>query len=110
MSLLAALALGGGLLGVSLLMDRLLKRDSLGGGDIKLFLVVGLYLGFAGALFSLIAACVLGLLFAFLRKKLGKEGSELIPFGPPVAAAAALMLLFGDGVVRWYLGLISAVG
>ena len=108
--LLAALVFGGGLLLLSLAMDRILRKESLGGGDIKLFLVVGLYLGFAGALFSLIAACVLGLLFAFLRKKLGKEGGELIPFGPPVAAAAALMLLFGDGVVRWYLGLISAVG
>ena len=107
--LLAALVFGVGLLLLSLAIDRILRKESLGGGDIKLFLVVGLYLGFAGTLFTLAAACVLGLLFAFLRKKFGKAEDERIPFGPSIAAAAAVMLLFGDGAVRWYLGLISAV-
>ena len=48
--LIAALVFGGGLLGLSLVMDRILKRDSLGGGDIKLFAVLGLYLGVVGTL------------------------------------------------------------
>ena len=106
--LVAALIFGGGLLLLSLLMDRILKRDSLGGGDIKLYFVVGLYLGLASTLFSLLLACVLGLIFAFLRKRFGKSENEQIPFGPSIAAAAAVMLLFGDPMVRWYLGLISA--
>ena len=106
--LVAAFVFGGGLLLLSLVMDRILKRDSLGGGDIKLYFVVGLFLGFAATLFSLLLACVLGLLFAFLRKRFGKDKNEQIPFGPSIAAAAAVMLLFGDPMVRWYLGLISA--
>ncbi len=106
--LLAAVVFGGGLLLLSLIMDRILKKDSLGGGDIKLFFVVGLYLGFAATLFSLLLACVLGLLFAFLRKRIGNAENEQIPFGPSIAAAAAVMLLFGDPMVRWYLGLFSA--
>ena len=61
-SLLSALIFGGGLLGISLIMDKVLGRDSMGGGDIKLFAVVGLYLGIIGTLFALLAACVLGLL------------------------------------------------
>ena len=105
--LLAAAVFGGGLLLLSLLMDRVLKRDSLGGGDIKLYFVVGLYLGLAATLFSLLLACVFGLLFALLRKCFGKAMNEPIPFGPSIAAAAAVMLLFGDPMVRWYLGLIS---
>ena len=28
-----------------------------------------------------------------------------IPFGPSIAAALVLCLLFGDDVIRWYLGL-----
>ena len=107
-NLLAAVVFGGGLLILSLVMDRILKRDSLGGGDIKLFFVVGLYLGIAATLFSLLLACVLGLLFAFLRKRFSKSADEQIPFGPSIAAAAAVMLLFGDPMVRWYLGLVSA--
>ena len=106
--LAAAVIFGGGLLLLSLLLDRILKRDSLGGGDIKLYFVVGLYLGLASTLFSLLLACVLGLIFAFLRKRFGKTENEQIPFGPSIAAAAAVMLLFGDPMVRWYLGLISA--
>ena len=107
MHLLAAVIFGVGLLLLSLVMDRILKKDSLGGGDIKLYFVVGLYLGFAATLFSLLLACVLGLLFAFLRKRSGKGLREQIPFGPSIAAAAAVMLLFGDPIIRWYMGLIS---
>ena len=47
-AVLAGLAFGGGLLLLSLVMDKLLRRESLGGGDVKLFAVVGLYLGFVG--------------------------------------------------------------
>ena len=104
---MAAVVFGGGPLLLSLLLDSILKKDTLGGGDIKLYFVVGLYLGFAATLFSLLLACVLGLLFAFLRKTFGKAIGEPIPFGPSIAAAAAVMLLYGDPLVRWYLGLIS---
>lgn len=99
----AGLGFGGALLALSLVMDRILKKDTLGGGDIKLFAVTGLYLGAAGTLFTLLFACLLGLLLAAaLRRAPGQP----FPFGPAIAAAAAGMLLFGDGLVRWYLGLI----
>ena len=101
---LAALIFGGGLLAVSLMMDRLLGRDSLGGGDIKLFAVVGLYLGIIGTLFTLLAACVLGLAFNGLLRRRG--GERTFPFGPSIALAAALMLLYGAPLVQWYRGLL----
>ncbi len=104
--LLAGVVYGGGLLLVSLLLDKLLKKDTLGGGDIKLFAVIGLYLGFIGTLFSVIFACVLGLLFALLRRARGKEG-EQIPFGPAIAASAALVLLFGEPLINWYGNLLG---
>ncbi len=104
--LLAAVGFGGGTLLVSLAMDALLGRESLGGGDIKLFAVMGLYLGPAASLFALVLACVLGLLFQGLRKTLGTD-NKLIPFGPAIAAATALMLLWGDGLVHWYLGILG---
>ena len=104
--LLSAVGFGGGTLLVSLAMDALLGRESLGGGDIKLFAVMGLYLGPAASLFALVLACVLGLLFQGLRKTLGAD-NKLIPFGPAIAAATALMLLWGDGLVHWYLGILG---
>lgn len=104
LSLLSALAFGGGLLLLSLLLDRILGRDSLGGGDIKLFAVLGLYLGPVGTLLALILACVLGLVFAFARKG-GR--TQPIPFGPSISLSAAIVLLYGDGVISWYLSLLG---
>jgi leader peptidase (prepilin peptidase)/N-methyltransferase len=103
-SLLSAVIFGGGLLGISLIMDKVLGRDSLGGGDIKLFAVVGLYLGIIGTLFTLLAACVLGLLMNAIIKR--RDEDRAFPFGPAIAASAALMLLYGEPLIRWYQGLL----
>jgi leader peptidase (prepilin peptidase)/N-methyltransferase len=104
--LLAGIVFAAALLLLSLLMDRLLKKDSLGGGDIKLFAVVGLYLGFVGTLFALMIACVAGLLFAAVLFKNNMKG-RAFPFGPAISFAAAFMLLFGSGLTDWYLGLLG---
>ena len=103
---LAGLAFGGGILLVSILMDKLLGKESLGGGDVKLFTVVGLYLGFVSTLFCVMLSCVFGLLFALLRSR-GSGKGRAIPFGPSISAAAAFMLLYGQGLVQWYLGLLG---
>ena len=106
LQLLAGFTFGAALLLLSLLMDRLLKKDSLGGGDIKLFAVVGLYLGFVGTLFALMIACAAGLLFAAVLFKSNMKG-RAFPFGPAISFAAAFMLLFGSGLTDWYLGLLG---
>ena len=92
--------LAGGMLAFSLLFDRLTGKESLGGGDIKLFFMTGLYLGSAWEiLFYLILSCLLGLGFAAMKK------SQRIPFGPAIAAACFLMLLYGQIMTNWYTGL-----
>lgn len=97
---LLGIALGGGMLLLSLLFDKLTGKESLGGGDIKLFFMTGLYLGSAWEiLFYLILSCLLGLGFAVLRK------SQRLPFGPSIAAACFVMVLYGDTITRWYTGL-----
>lgn len=93
-------ALVGGMLLLSLLFDKLTGKESLGGGDIKLFFMTGLYLGSAWEiLFYLILSCLLGLLFAAFFKK------QRIPFGPAIAAACFFMVLYGQIVTQWYTGL-----
>ena len=104
---LAAGVYGGGLLLVSLAADKILGKESLGGGDIKLFAVVGLYLGLTASLFALLLSCVLGLVFAFGRKLLPHGQEEHFPFGPSIAAASWLMLMYGQPLVAWYLGLLG---
>ena len=99
-SVLAGLVFGGGMLGLSLIMDRVMGRDTMGGGDIKLFAVVGLYLGFVGTLFAVIIACFLGLALQGLLKR--RCGDKAFPFGPSIALATAFMLLYGAPLIDWY--------
>ena len=99
-----ALICSGLFLAVSLVLDKVLKKDTLGGGDIKLFALAALYNGTFGTLFMVLIACVTGLIYIFATKK-GK--GEPIPFGPFIAAASCFMLLFGEPILNWYFGLLS---
>ncbi len=112
--LIAVIVYGGGLLVISLIMDRIMGRDTLGGGDIKLFGVIGLYLGMIGTLFTMMIACIAGLIFNAIMKRRSSgdddeagEGGGAFPFGPWIAMAAALMLLFGEPLIGWYTGLLG---
>lgn len=100
----AGMVFGFGLLAVSLVLDRVMGRDTLGGGDIKLIAVTGLYLGFIGNLFTLMIACFAGLLFNIVTKRTGEDGT--FPFGPWIAGAAAVMLLYGEPLINWYQNLL----
>ena len=82
---------------VSLVFDKLTGKESLGGGDIKLFFMTGLYLSSAwDILFYLILSCLFGLGFAFFRKE------KRVPFGPAIAAACFIMILYGEKLTGWY--------
>ena len=104
---LAAVIYGGGMLAFSLLFDRIMGRETMGGGDIKLYAVAGLYLGLLPGLFTLILSCFLGLAFAAVCRSRIKEADGQIPFGPAIALASWLMLLYGDLLAGWYLGLMG---
>lgn len=97
---LFGIALGGGLLVLSLIFDKITGKESLGGGDIKLFFMTGLYMTSAWEiLFYLILSCMFGLFFAAVRKM------DRLPFGPAIAAACMVMLLYGEPLTAWYTGL-----
>lgn len=108
--LAGAVAVGGGILVFSLAFDAVTKRASLGGGDVKLLFVVGLFLGLAGSLLNLLIACVLGLAFAVVRGLSTRSapesvGTKAIPFGPAIAAATVITLMAGSALLTWYTGL-----
>ncbi len=97
--LLGGFAIGGGMLVLSLIFDRIIKKDSLGGGDIKLYFMTGLFLGPASGFFNLILSCLVGIVFVLLLKK------SKIPFGPSISIATAFSVLWGAQIVSWYFGL-----
>ncbi len=104
----ALLIYGAVMLGVSLMMDKILKKDSLGGGDIKLIAVCALYLGPVNMLFALIGACVIGLVFVLIRRIRKKDGEgKAFPFGPSIALSCGIFCLYGGALADWYLGLLK---
>ncbi len=109
LSVVSGVVFGGGLLGISLIMDKIMGRDTLGGGDIKLFAVTGLYLGLVGTLFTVVFACIIGLFVHVLQNKKDNdpEKEKAFPFGPSIAIAAGVMLLYGEPLINWYKGLLS---
>ena len=95
------LVLGGAVLLISLFMDKVLKKESMGGGDIKLLFVLGLFLDLPECLLLLVFSCVLGLVIAFLLRR----SEKAFPFGPALSAGMLLTLMVGAPIVNWYLGL-----
>ena len=104
-SLIGILLGGGGLLSLGLLGDYLFKKESLGGGDVKLAAMLGAFLGWEKVLFVFISSAVLGLIGAVIMMALSKKMREThqIPFGPFLAAAAVIALFFGDKLISLYL-------
>ena len=95
------LTLGGAVLLISLFMDKVLKKESMGGGDIKLLFVLGLFLDLPECLLLLVFSCVLGLVMALLLRR----SEKAFPFGPALSAGMLLTLMVGTPIVNWYLGL-----
>ncbi len=82
--------------GITWIMEKILKKETMGGGDIKLFFMIGLYLDITLSLFNLILSCVIGLLFVIGMKK------NKIPFGPSISLATYITLLYGTQFANWY--------
>ena len=79
--------------------DVLFKRESLGGGDIKLAFLIGLTLGYADGgyllgLIALILASFLALPYAIGVLYLNKKNE--LPFGPFLISAMIIIFVFLD--------------
>lgn len=101
--LVHGLILAAPILLIVLIADRVLGRESMGGGDIKLFFVLGLFLQPLESLLLVLFACAFGLLFAALPALRGPD--RVFPFGPALCLAMWAVLLAGAPIVQWYLHL-----
>jgi leader peptidase (prepilin peptidase)/N-methyltransferase len=81
-------------------------KEGMGYGDFKLFAALGAWLGWRQLpLVILLAAAsgaVLGVLMIVLR---GRDRAAPMPFGPYLAAAGWLAMLYGNDLVDGYLRL-----
>lgn len=76
---------------LKLLGDFLFKKESMGGGDIKLLATFGLMFGFPMSVVSVFLAAIIGLPIALIILK--SNSSHEIPFGPFLAISAIIIVL-----------------
>jgi leader peptidase (prepilin peptidase)/N-methyltransferase len=93
-------AVGFGLLWfISVAGEWAFKKPAMGGGDIKMMLMVGAFLGPWGVLLTLFLGALFGtLIFAPISMRTGK----LVPFGIFLAVGAAITEPFGQALIDWY--------
>lgn len=97
----------GGLIGflfplaVTWFFYKIKGQIGLGGGDIKLFGALGLYLGPIGIIHNIFLSCFVGSLYGvtlILSKRMAK--TESLPFGPFIIIVAIFQIFFSDSYSR----------
>ena len=104
---IANAALGGAIGFALFLLIAIISRGGMGWGDVKLAALIGLATGFPLVFLSIIMGAILGGIMAValvIAKK--RKRRQTIPFGPFLAVAAMITLLWGSNIMSWYLGLM----
>lgn len=103
-SALVRAAIGSAVLFAGYFVLRLISPAGMGGGDVKLAAVIGLFLGWAGwgaLLVGVFAAFLLGGLFGLAMMLARRAGRHTpIPFGPFMLLGAWIGIFAGDGLLR----------
>ncbi|MGE5380621.1 MAG: prepilin peptidase [Methylocystaceae bacterium] len=91
-----------------LILAAVLSRGGMGGGDIKLAAVVGIFAGLPGAVVGLFIASITGGLWASILLLIKRAGRKsVIRFGPFLALGGWLGMVYGTRFINWYFGLLA---
>ena len=107
--LIGAVAGGAALWLVAVVGSAILRKKAMGGGDIKLMVLIGLFLGAWPELamvigFSALSGAIVGSVLIISGVK---SRQSPIPYGPFLAGAAVLVLLWGDRLWHQYLQFVG---
>lgn len=100
------ISFGGFFLLIAIIGEKALKREALGGGDIKLVAACGLLIGWKLMILGVFGGALIAVLIEIPRIMLNKRAREAeIPFGPYLVLGIYLSTLFGNMFLDWYFGL-----
>lgn len=108
--LIGAVAGGASMALIAVVGTFLYRKKAMGGGDIKLMILIGLFLGgWPHLLIVIIASAFTGSIVGLSLIALGKKsgGGSRIPYGPFLVIGATLDLFWGGEIWSWYLTLIG---
>ncbi|MBN1793507.1 MAG: prepilin peptidase [Candidatus Omnitrophica bacterium] len=73
------------------------KKESMGGGDVKLLAMIGAFLGFKYAILTFFIAPFFGSVIGIIAKLKYKQ--DIIPYGPFLSLGAVISLLWGEQIL-----------
>lgn len=86
-----------------LLLIAVVSKGGIGGGDIKLFFLIGFVLGTIHTLLTLFLASIIGMIFGIIVLKVRGQGRKTpVPFGPSIAVGALIAYFYGNQLIEWY--------
>lgn len=91
-------------LAIAYLFKLILKKDSLGGGDIKLIAAIGSMTGFYGIIFTIFISSAIALITMILIRH---DHKNEFPFGPFLMIGAFIYVIFGNTLITSYLSLFG---
>ena len=110
-SVIGILVGGGSLYLIAMLGDFLFKKESMGGGDIKMAAMLGAFLGWQKVILVFLSAAVIALVVSVALMAVSSKLREhrTVPFGPFLAAAAVISLVYGDRIIEFYLTHLAGI-
>ncbi len=103
-SVIGCIAGGGSFYLIAKLGKAILKKEAMGGGDIKMMAMMGGILGWKGIILTTFVGSLVGSAIGVsLIAIKGREWGSKIPFGPYLAVGAVISLLWGQDILYWYL-------
>ena len=86
--------------------ELVIPREAMGFGDVKFMAAIGAFVGWQGALFSLMASAVVGAVVGVGLIAIGRrDWSARLPYGPYISLAALIWIFFREEILAAWLPL-----
>jgi leader peptidase (prepilin peptidase) / N-methyltransferase len=86
-----------------LFLIAVISKGGIGGGDIKLFALLGFVLGWKTVLLAFFFSTFYGTVIGLIGMALGKvRRREPMPFGPAIVLGSLTAYFFGQDIFEWY--------
>ncbi|KHF29683.1 Type 4 prepilin-like proteins leader peptide-processing enzyme [Anoxybacillus sp. BCO1] len=90
-----------------LFVIAVVSKGGMGGGDIKLFALIGLALGAKLTVLAFFLSTLVGTIFGLIGMALGRvKRGEPMPFGPAIVAGTLIAYFFGETIIDFYVKVI----
>lgn len=106
-SLVGAVVGGGFLYLVGAIGQRILKKEVMGFGDVKLLAMIGAFIGWKSTLLTIILSSFIGTLVGVMLIVMSRaKWQSQIPFGPYIVMGTLISYFLGTKIIQWYMGFL----